>query len=380
MAKIAISYRHEDTGWITGRIFDRLKSHYEAPETQSGEESNAVFMDYDSTPLGADFRQFIRNFLDKCDVLLVIIGPRWAGAENGGERRIMRDSDWVRIEIETALKKNIPIIPILIDRAPLPDPDKLPDSIRELAYRQAAIVDSQIDFNSHVDRLLRQLDQLLGLSTRIDVPVATRRTHQQIQRPAPTSEAASLGGQRTRPKSVLAYMAAGIVICAVGALGYLQYFGQATIEPSYESYKSEELGVAITYPTNFLSLDTTQHRQRVLLLRNAYGVALIKITRTVGVSGQDVRIERQKEIDELRKMNFTVTYIAPEKEENWSNWYVLSGVRHGSVFYYRRWYASESVVSMEFDYPKDLALLFNKIIPKMTHEIAIGEIGQAINR
>ena len=79
-------------------------------------------------------------------------------------------------------------------------------------------------------------------------------------------------------------------------------------------------------------------------------------------------------------MNFILTYIAPDKEENWSNWYVLSGVRRGSVFYYRRWYLPDSVVSMEFEYPKEQALLFNKVIPKMTREIVIRDVAPALDR
>jgi hypothetical protein len=378
MAKIAISYRREDTGGITGRIFDRLKSHYESAESSANGEGNAVFMDYDSIPIGADFRQFIKNALDKCDVLLVVIGPRWVDAGDRSGPRIMRDSDWVRIEIETALKKEIPIIPILIDRTPLPTPERLPDSIRDFAYRQAAVIDSQIDFNQHVDRLLRQLDRLLGIGTHVEAPTAIKSAR---SRPEPTTLIAQHGhASGAITKSAVAYILTGIFICAAGILGYFQYFGQSGIEPSYESYRSEELGVGIIYPTNVLSLDTTQRKQRVLLLRNAYGAALIKISRTTGISSADVRVERQKEVDDLRKMNFNLTYIAPEKEENWSNWYVLSGVRHGSVFYYRRWYTPESVVSMEFDYPKDQALLFNKLIPKMTREIAIRDVGPALDR
>ena len=68
--------------------------------------------------------------------------------------------------------------------------------------------------------------------------------------------------------------------------------------------------------------------------------------------------------------NFTLTYIAPEKGQNWSNWYVLSGINHGTELYFRRWYAEDSIVSREFMYPKELAPLFDKVIPTMTHELA----------
>src|SRR5262245_28233263 len=107
MTGIAISYRREDTGWITGRIFDRLKNHYETSRTSSSHPKPIVFMDYDSTPVGADFRKYIKGVLDECDVLLAIIGPRWIGEDGQGRARIMQESDWVRIEIETALANDI---------------------------------------------------------------------------------------------------------------------------------------------------------------------------------------------------------------------------------------------------------------------------------
>src|SRR5215469_4190009 len=71
-----------------------------------------VFMDYDSTPVGVDFRSYIQGVLDNCDILLAVIGPHWAGDDEQGNPRIFADNDWVRIEIETALKKNIPIVPV----------------------------------------------------------------------------------------------------------------------------------------------------------------------------------------------------------------------------------------------------------------------------
>jgi hypothetical protein len=85
---------------------------------------------------------------------------------------------------------------------------------------------------------------------------------------------------------------------------------------------------------------------------------------------KDIKLGRQQEVDELTKLDYTLTYIAPENDKNWSNWYVISGVKHGTEFYFRRWYAEDSVVSIEFMYSKDLAPLFDKLIPTMTHELA----------
>jgi len=87
MARIAISYRREDSGWITGRIFDRLKNHYEDATGAAPNEEPVVFLDYDSTPVGVDFRNYIKRVFDSCDVLLAVIGPRSEERRVGKECR-----------------------------------------------------------------------------------------------------------------------------------------------------------------------------------------------------------------------------------------------------------------------------------------------------
>jgi len=72
MAGIAISYRREDTAWITGRMFDRLKYHYEQAENKETGEKPVVFLDYDSTPVGLDFREYIKGVVDHADILLAL--------------------------------------------------------------------------------------------------------------------------------------------------------------------------------------------------------------------------------------------------------------------------------------------------------------------
>ena len=76
---IAISYRREDTAPITGRIDDRLQAIF---------GRDRVFMDLDSIPFGVDFRAHISESLNRCDTLLVVIGPHWLGVAADGSRRI----------------------------------------------------------------------------------------------------------------------------------------------------------------------------------------------------------------------------------------------------------------------------------------------------
>jgi TIR domain len=361
MAGIAISYRREDTGWITGRIFDRLKNYYENPANADTKEKSVVFLDYDSTPVGVDFRNYIKRIFDDCDVLLAVIGPRWMGDDGTGKPRLAHSDDWVRIEIETALKKNIPVIPVLIDRTPMPTKETLPEDLQDLIYRQAAVIDTQIDFNSHMERLIRQIDRLVG--EQYDAPV--RIAPVEIKSPTPSP---------SRLRTSIFYALATVAVCVaviVIALWFL-FQGQKKSfpDPAYTVYSSPNLGVTVVFPNNIVTLDTTERMQRRLLLRDGAGRPLIRVLRTALPEHKDVRLGRQQEVDDLKRMDYTLTYIAPENEKSWSNWYVLSGVKHGTEFYFRRWYSDDSVVSLEFIYPKELAPLFDKLIPTMTHEFA----------
>jgi hypothetical protein len=150
---LVISYRRSDTRWIAGRILDRLEAHF-------GKDS--VFIDIEDMPPGLDFRDHISLILEQCDVLLALIGPLWAGTVDDGPSKIFDEADWVRIEIETALQKGIPVIPILIERSPMPRPEDLPTTLKPFAFRQAVEIDPGRDFNVHVERLLRGIDRLLG--------------------------------------------------------------------------------------------------------------------------------------------------------------------------------------------------------------------------
>jgi hypothetical protein len=118
-----------------------------------------VFRDIDNIPPGVDFRRHIERVLDESDIVLVIIGPRWVGPDHE-QCRLSSPADPVRIEIEAALQKNKPLIPVLVSRAVIPPLEALPDSLHDFAYRTAAQVDSGQDFDFHVRRLIRAIENL----------------------------------------------------------------------------------------------------------------------------------------------------------------------------------------------------------------------------
>ena len=161
MAKIFLSYRREDSAGVAGRIYDRLRVPF-------GPDS--VFFDVDSVPFGVDFQEHIESVLSHCDVFLAVIGPDWAGQINTG-RRIDDARDWVRIEVEAALKRGLPVIPVLIDHTRMPSEADLPPSLARLARRNALSVDQGRDFHVHVDRLIRGIE-LLSASDLVQGPKA----------------------------------------------------------------------------------------------------------------------------------------------------------------------------------------------------------------
>ena len=92
-----------------------------------------------------------------CEVLLAVIGPRWADArDEAGNLRLEDPNDFVRVEIGAALHRDIPVIPILLDGARLPHPRKLPKDLAELPLRNALDV-RHVSFHADMDRLIRAL-------------------------------------------------------------------------------------------------------------------------------------------------------------------------------------------------------------------------------
>lgn len=113
-------------------------------------------MDFDSIPAGVDFREHIKRALGRAHVVVALIGPNWLGGRTGF-RRIDDTDDFVRFEISFALARGIPVIPVLVNDATMPDADELPADLKELAFRNALPLDSGLDFHSHADRLVAAL-------------------------------------------------------------------------------------------------------------------------------------------------------------------------------------------------------------------------------
>ncbi len=127
MGAIFISYRRDDTEGHAGRLYEDLVEKF---------GKQAVFFDVSAIEPGQDFRKAIDANVARCSVLLAMIGPRWLDA-NGGARRIDDAGDFVRLEIAAALRRNVPVVPVLVQGAKMPTAAQLPADIADLAWRNA---------------------------------------------------------------------------------------------------------------------------------------------------------------------------------------------------------------------------------------------------
>src|SRR5205823_8494492 len=149
---IAISYRRQDSSPVAGRLYDRLQAEF---------GKGSVFMDFDSIPYGVDFREHIKQTLERAKVVVAIIGPEWTGGKELSNRRIDDPTDFVRLEVASALETGIPIIPVLINNTPMPDAQSLPPELEGLAFRNGLALDSGIDFHHHADRLIAGIHKVV---------------------------------------------------------------------------------------------------------------------------------------------------------------------------------------------------------------------------
>lgn len=147
--RIFISYRRVDSSDVTGRIYDRLIEHF---------GKSAIFKDVDSIPPGIDFKEHLEKAVDKCRIFLVVIGDKWSEVTDSKRKNRLQDpNDFVRIEIEAALNRNILIIPLLVRGASMPMEKKLPPSLRKLVYRNAISIRPDPDFHRDMDRLIEAI-------------------------------------------------------------------------------------------------------------------------------------------------------------------------------------------------------------------------------
>jgi hypothetical protein len=151
--KVFITYRREETAAHAGRLYDAMVARF-------GEGN--VFMDVDMAP-GVDFVERITEAVAACQVLIVVMGPRWATVEDEhGKARLADPEDFVRLEVETALQRlDVTPIPVLVSGARMPNREDLPPELRAITRRNALELSDQ-RWRYDVGRLIGTLDELLS--------------------------------------------------------------------------------------------------------------------------------------------------------------------------------------------------------------------------
>ena len=150
--QIFISYRREDASYPAGRLYDNLHSRF---------PQNEIFMDVDSIKPGIDFVQTIEERVGACDVLVAVIGKRWlSAADEEGRRRLDNPEDFVRVEVGTALKRGVRVIPALVEGASMPQASQLPEDLSRwpAATRSTSSHDR---FRADSERLIDSVGEVL---------------------------------------------------------------------------------------------------------------------------------------------------------------------------------------------------------------------------
>lgn len=145
MAGIFISYRRDDSAAQARAVWERLCREFGRDQ---------VFMDVDGIDPGDDFTEVIDRQLEGCQVMLVMIGARWHSVTDAhGRLRLHHRHDFVRYEVETALRRRIKLVPVLIDSTPTPLEEHLPVELHPLLRRQGL----ELDFRRHTEAALQRL-------------------------------------------------------------------------------------------------------------------------------------------------------------------------------------------------------------------------------
>ena len=225
MRAIFISYRREDAEGQAGRLFDDLVRHF-------GEDS--VFMDVAGIEPGRDFRRVIDEHVASCGMLLAMIGKTWIDAtDESGRRRLEDPMDFVRLETASALKRDIPVVPVLVHGARMPRAEQLPKDLAELAFRNGVELtharwDSDVQalvkaLGPHVESSQKNADRVNSAAS-TDVPKAAKMKSTGPDSGVPqTPEATAFVSAHSAKKSFTMIVAGSLAALVIAGGGYAWY-------------------------------------------------------------------------------------------------------------------------------------------------------------
>ena len=147
---IFISYRRLDSEYVADRIYESLTDYFGV---------DSVFFDIDAIPLGVDFKEYIYQSVSQCEIFLAIIGRSWLTiTDEKGVRRLDSEKDFVRLEIESAFRTGIPVIPLLVGGAEVPKREQLPENLHKLVLRNGLHIRSGQDYRTDINNLIRDIE------------------------------------------------------------------------------------------------------------------------------------------------------------------------------------------------------------------------------
>lgn len=199
MRPIFISYRRDDTEGQAGRLFQDLREVFGADN---------VFMDVATIEPGVDFRRAIEKNTESCGVLLALVGRQWLTVnDDKGRRRLDDPNDFVRLETAAALKRDIPVIPVLLQGARMPRQEDLPEELRDFAFRNSVEL-THARWDSDVQLLIEALRKVLAQP-------GQERPGQEEPAPAPPQIAPPRSGA-SRPAWMFPAAGAAVIAAALG--------------------------------------------------------------------------------------------------------------------------------------------------------------------
>jgi len=238
MSKIFISYRRENDAPHAGRLYDHLATRF-------GETH--VFMDIDNMRVGLDFVEQIEQAVQACDVLIAVIGKTWLTVtDEAGNRRLENPHDFVRLEIQAALDRNIPVIPLLMGEASMPKASELPEALEKLARRHAMKM-SHERFRSDATRLMEQISDYVREADSAEEPLPTPQDNGkaiQARKPKATPRSEPLAAPQ--PKATIPE---GMVLIPKGPFLYGEKEEEKKLTIDYDYYMDVHPIINAAYAT-----------------------------------------------------------------------------------------------------------------------------------
>ena len=147
--RVFISYRRADTAQAASWLFNRLTGHY---------GRNNVVMDVDPAPYGGNLAHAIDANVATCDAFVVLVGQHWLAVTGEG---LHDPNDYVRLALESALRRGTLVVPVTVDGARMPVNGELPPSLASMVGQPAFEVGMR-SFDADTGQLMRVLDQSIS--------------------------------------------------------------------------------------------------------------------------------------------------------------------------------------------------------------------------